>query len=112
MLSSLIVNFQALIAIGEVTKEVYKGNPDYFPYKPMDYRKFLLISLGTGSAKVEERYTAKRASRWGVLGWLLSGGSTPLVDVFMQSSADIVDIHISVVFQALRSESNYLRIEV
>ncbi|XP_073103425.1 patatin-like protein 2 isoform X1 [Elaeis guineensis] len=104
-------NNPALIAIGEVTKEVYKGNPDYFPYKPMDYRKFLLISLGTGSAKVEERYTAKRASKWGVLGWLLSGGSTPLVDVFMQSSADIVDIHISVVFQALRSESNYLRIE-
>lgn len=78
----------------------------------MDYRKLLVISLGTGSAKVEERYTAKRARKWGVLGWLLSGGSTPLVDVFMQSSADIVDIHISVVFQALRSESNYLRIEV
>ncbi|KAG1342257.1 putative Patatin-like protein 1 [Cocos nucifera] len=105
-------NNPALIAIGEVTKEVHKGNPDYFPYKPMDYRKFLLISLGTGSAKVEERYTAKRASKWGVLGWLLNGGSTPLVDVFMQSSADIVDIHISVVFQALRSESHYLRIEV
>ncbi|XP_038974240.1 patatin-like protein 3 isoform X1 [Phoenix dactylifera] len=78
----------------------------------MDYRKLLLISLGTGSAKVEERYAAKRASKWGVLGWLLSGGSTPLVDVFMQSSADMVDIHISVVFQeALRSESNYLQIE-
>ncbi|XP_038978719.1 patatin-like protein 2 [Phoenix dactylifera] len=104
-------NNPALIAIREVTKEVHRGNPDYFPYRPMDYRKLLLISLGTGSAKVEERYTAKRASKWGVLGWLLSGGSTPLVDVFMQSSADMVDIHISVVFQALRSESNYLRIE-
>ncbi|KAG1342256.1 Patatin [Cocos nucifera] len=56
-------NNPALIAIGEVTKEVHKGNPDYFPYKPMDYRKFLLISVGT------------------------------------------------VVFQALRSESHYLRIE-
>ncbi|XP_072997715.1 patatin-like protein 2 isoform X1 [Typha latifolia] len=104
-------NNPALIAIGDVTKELYKGNPDYFPYKPMDYRKFLLISLGTGSAKVEGRYTATYASKWGVLGWLLNGGSTPLVDVFMQSSADMVDIHISVVFQALRSESNYLRIQ-
>ncbi|XP_008797306.2 patatin-like protein 2 [Phoenix dactylifera] len=104
-------NNPALIAIGEVTKEVHKGNPDYFPYKPMDYRKLLLISLGTGSTKVEERYSAKRASKWGVLGWFLSSGSTPLVDVFMQSSANMVDIHISVVFQALRSESNYLRIE-
>ncbi|XP_010939456.1 patatin-like protein 2 isoform X1 [Elaeis guineensis] len=104
-------NNPALIAIGEVTKEVHKGNPDYLPYKPMDYRKLLLISLGTGSAKVDERYSAKGARKWGVLEWLLSSGSTPLVDVFMQSSADMVDIHISEVFQALRSESNYLRIE-
>ena len=78
----------------------------------MDYRKILLISLGTGSAKVEGKFSAKRASKWGVLGWLLSSGSNPLFDVFMQSSADMVDIHLSVVFQALQSKSNYLRIEV
>ncbi|THU60776.1 hypothetical protein C4D60_Mb07t16310 [Musa balbisiana] len=103
--------FQALVAVGEVTKEVHKKNPDHFPHEAMDYRKFLLISLGTGSAKVEGKYRAKSASQWGVFGWLLGGGSTPLVDVLMQSCADIVDIHLSVVFQALRSESNYLRIE-
>lgn len=95
-----------------MTKELHKKNPDYFPYKPMDYRKILLISLGTGSAKVEGKFSAKRASKWGVLGWLLSSGSNPLFDVFMQSSADMVDIHLSVVFQALQSKSNYLRIEV
>ncbi|CAL9129901.1 unnamed protein product [Musa textilis] len=104
-------NNPALVAIGEVTKELHKKNPDYFPYKPMDYRKILLISLGTGSAKVEGKFSAKRASRWGVLGWLLNSGSNPLFDVFMQSSADVVDIHLSVVFQALQSKSNYLRIE-
>ncbi|CAL9211514.1 unnamed protein product [Musa hybrid cultivar] len=105
------LDFQALVAVGEVTKEVHKKNPDHFPREAMDYRKFLLISLGTGSAKVEGKYRAKSASRWGVFGWLLGGGSTPLVDVLMQSCADIVDIHLSVVFKALRSESNYLRIE-
>ncbi|RRT63818.1 hypothetical protein B296_00009199 [Ensete ventricosum] len=104
-------NNPALVAVGEVTKELHKKNPDYFPYKPMDYRKILLISLGTGSAKVEGKFSAKRASKWGVLGWLLNSGSNPLFDVFMQSSADMVDIHLSVVFQALRSKSNYLRIE-
>ncbi|CAA7395763.1 unnamed protein product [Spirodela intermedia] len=104
-------NNPALIAIGEVSKEVHKRNPKYLPHKPMDCRKILLISLGTGGAKVEKRYSARLARRWGVLGWLLNGGSTPLVEIFTQSSADMVDIHLSVVFQALRSESNYLRIE-
>ncbi|XP_073103431.1 patatin-like protein 2 isoform X1 [Elaeis guineensis] len=104
-------NNPALVAMGEVSKEVFKGNPDFFPIKPMDYFRFLVISLGTGSSKGEERYNAKKAKGWGVLGWLLSNGSNPLVDVFMQASADMVDIHISVAFQALHSSRNYLRIE-
>ncbi|XP_077249861.1 patatin-like protein 2 isoform X1 [Tasmannia lanceolata] len=104
-------NNPALVAMGEVTKEIFRGNPDFFPIKPMDYGRFLVISLGTGSAKKEEQYDAEHASKWGVLGWLLSGGSTPIVDVFTKASEDMVDIHISVLFQALHSESNYLRIE-
>lgn len=98
--------------MGEVTKEVFKENPDFFPIKPMDYRRFLVISIGTGSPQKKKAYTATSASKWGILGWLLSGGSTPLMDVFTQASADMVDIHISVVFQALHSKSNYFRIEV
>lgn len=79
--------------------------------KPMHYEKFLVISLGTGSPRQEQKYTAKKAAKWGVLGWLTNGGSTPLVDVFTQASADMVDFHLSVVFQALHSEKNYLRIQ-
>ncbi|XP_072991352.1 patatin-like protein 2 [Typha latifolia] len=104
-------NNPALVAMGEVTKEVFKENPDFFPIKPMDYHRFLVISLGTGSSKGEERYNARLAKRWGILDWLLNQGSTPLVDVFTQASADMVDIHISVAFQALRSGRNYLRIQ-
>ena len=103
---------QALVAISQITKQVFSGNPDFFPIKPMDYGRFLVISLGTGSAKVGQKYTAKMAAKWGVLSWLLHEGSTPLVDVFTQASADMVDFHISVVFQALHSEENYLRIQV
>ncbi|XP_058099971.1 patatin-like protein 2 [Magnolia sinica] len=104
-------NNPALVAMGEVTREVFRGNPDFFPIKPMDYGRFLVISLGTGSMKKDEKYSATQASKWGVIGWLLSNGSTPLLDVFTQASADMVDIHISVLFQALHSESNYLRIQ-
>ncbi|TYJ28685.1 hypothetical protein E1A91_A06G017600v1 [Gossypium mustelinum] len=103
-------NNPTLVAMGEVSKEIIKGNPDFFPTKPMDYGKFLVISLGTGSKKDEKRYNAKQSAKWGMLGWLTSGGSTPLVDVFTQASGDMVDLHLSVVFEALHSDK-YLRIQ-
>ncbi|KAF8377525.1 hypothetical protein HHK36_030907 [Tetracentron sinense] len=104
-------NNPALVAISEVTKQLFKQNPDFFPIKPMDFGRFLVISIGTGSPRIEQKYNAKMAAKWGVLGWLLNGGSTPLIDVFTQASQDMVDLHISVVFQALHSENNYLRIQ-
>ncbi|XP_072991354.1 patatin-like protein 2 [Typha latifolia] len=104
-------NNPALLAIGQVTTEIFKGNPDFFPIKPVDYGRFLVISLGTGTQKNEEKFTAKEAGKWGVLSWLSNGGSNPLIDAFSQASSDMVDIHISIVFQALRSEARYLRIQ-
>ncbi|XP_004310193.1 PREDICTED: patatin-like protein 2 [Fragaria vesca subsp. vesca] len=107
----LAANNPTLVAIGEVTKEIIKGSSDFFPIKPMDYGRFLVISLGTGSSKAELKYNAHVASKWGVLNWLTSGGSTPLIDAFSQASADMVDLHLSAVFKALHSEKNYLRIQ-
>ncbi|XP_041025893.1 patatin-like protein 2 [Juglans microcarpa x Juglans regia] len=104
-------NNPALLAIGEVTKEVTKGNTDFLPMQPMDYGKFLVISLGTGSSKVAKKFNAHEAAKWGILSWLTNGGSTPIVDIFTQASADMVDLHLSVVFQALQSAQSYLRIQ-
>ncbi|KAF5476162.1 hypothetical protein F2P56_007898 [Juglans regia] len=104
-------NNPALLAIGEVTKEVTKGNTDFLPMQPMDYGKFLVISLGTGSSKVAKKLNAHEAAKWGILSWLTNGGSTPIVDIFTQASADMVDLHLSVVFKALQSEKSYLRIQ-
>ncbi|KAL6207820.1 hypothetical protein ACLB2K_018773 [Fragaria x ananassa] len=107
----LAANNPTLVAIGEVTKEIIKGSSDFFPIKPMDYGRFLVISLGTGSSKAELKYNAHVASKWGVLNWLTSGGSTPLIDAFSQASADMVDLHLSALFKAFHSENNYLRIQ-
>ncbi|KAL3526766.1 hypothetical protein ACH5RR_011422 [Cinchona calisaya] len=104
-------NNPTLVAIGEVTKQVIKKQPDFFPIKPMDYGRFLVISIGTGSARDDHLFNAKMASKWGLLGWLYNKGSTPLLTSFNQASADMVDFHNSVVFQALHSEDNYLRIQ-
>ncbi|KAK3435207.1 hypothetical protein EUGRSUZ_D02575, partial [Eucalyptus grandis] len=104
-------NNPTLVAVSEVTEDISRRSPDFFPIKPMDYGRFLVISLGTGSPKSEEGYTAHEAANWGIIGWLMSGGSTPLVNVFTQASADMVDLHLSVVFQALHSRNSYLRIQ-
>ncbi|XP_059454420.1 patatin-like protein 2 [Corylus avellana] len=104
-------NNPTLVAMGEVSKEMIRGSPDFFPIKPMDYGRFLVISLGTGSHKAEEKYNAPEAAKWGVLEWLTNGGSTPIIDVYSEASADMVDVHLSVVFKALHGEKSYLRIQ-
>ncbi|KAF3793913.1 Patatin-like protein 2 [Nymphaea thermarum] len=103
--------FQTLTAMTLVTKKMFMKNPDIFPIKPVDYGKFLVLSLGTGSAKLEKKYTAAEAAKWGVISWLYHEGGSPLISAFTQSSADMVDIHASVLFQALHCEKNYLRIQ-
>uniref|UniRef100_A0A6N2NJY9 Patatin n=1 Tax=Salix viminalis TaxID=40686 RepID=A0A6N2NJY9_SALVM len=95
----------------EVSKAINQEGPDSVRMNPMEYGRFLVLSLGTGTAKLEEKYDAEEAAKWGLLGWLTSDNSTPLVDVFTQASADMVDFHISTVFQALSCEENYLRIQ-
>ncbi|XP_020083223.1 patatin-like protein 2 [Ananas comosus] len=104
-------NNPTLLAINHVTKEIFLKNSDFFPIKPMDYGKFLVISLGTGSAKQEAKFSAPAAAKWGLFSWLQNKGTTPIVDIFTEASADMVDIHASVLFQALHSERNYLRIQ-
>ncbi|GMN35228.1 hypothetical protein TIFTF001_005171 [Ficus carica] len=107
----IAANNPTLVAIGEVTKEIIRGNEGFFPIKPLDYGRFLVISLGTGSPKAEKKYSAPEAAKWGLLSWLTSGGSTPIIDAFSHASADMVDRNLSVVFQALHSEKKYLRIQ-
>jgi hypothetical protein len=103
--------FQTLLAFTHVTKQILLGNRDFFPIKPADYGKFLVLSVGTGTAKIEEKHDAVQAGKWGVLGWLYNKGNTPLIDSFSQASSDLVDIHISVLFQALHCTNGYLRIQ-
>ncbi|XP_058097032.1 patatin-like protein 2 [Magnolia sinica] len=104
-------NNPTLMAISHISKEIHVENMDFFPMKTIDCRKLLVISLGTGAGKQEQRYSASSASKWGVLGWLYNGSGTPLIDTFSQASADLVDIHTSVLFEVLQAEKNYLRIQ-
>ncbi|KAJ8500689.1 hypothetical protein OPV22_011241 [Ensete ventricosum] len=107
----IAANNPALIALGEVRKEVFRRDPEIFKStKYIDCSKLLVLSLGTGIPKNEKKYNAKTAKNWSIFGWLINGGSNPLIDAFTHASSDMVDILISAIFEA-DSESNYLRIQ-
>ncbi|CAA6674816.1 unnamed protein product [Spirodela intermedia] len=103
-------NNPALLAIRDMTKETRRKNPEVGNSEQLDLKKVLLVSLGTGTTQMD-KYSAGDAAKWGIVGWLNNQGSNPLIDVFTQASVDMVDLHISAVFQTLRCEENYLRIQ-
>ncbi|KAK6146730.1 hypothetical protein DH2020_020599 [Rehmannia glutinosa] len=104
-------NNPTLIAITEVIKQMFNSNIDFFRMRPIDYPRLLTISIGTGAARIDEKYNSKLAAKWGILDWLLYGGTTPLLEIFNQATADMVDFHTSLIFQSLHSDDNYIRIQ-
>ena len=72
----------------------------------MDTTKILVLSLGTGTAKFEEKYNASMASQWSSIDWI-----NPIIDSYSASSADMPDIEVTSLFQSLGAEKNYLRIQ-
>ncbi|WVY92083.1 hypothetical protein V8G54_037597 [Vigna mungo] len=105
-------NNPALVAMAEMSNKIHsEGSYENFDVKAMQYSKFLVISLGTGSAKQDMKYSAAEATSWGALSWVSNAKGTPIIDVFTEASSDMVDFHIYSVFQARNAEENYLRIQ-
>ncbi|XP_062181783.1 patatin-like protein 2 [Phragmites australis] len=104
-------NNPTMVSMSMLTKEVLRRNPDFNNGKPTEYQNYLIISIGTGTAKQAEKYTAPQCAKWGLIQWIYNGGFTPIIDIFSHASSDMVDIHAAVLFEALRCEKNYLRIQ-
>jgi len=104
-------NNPTLLAMTHISKQIFMGRFKFDDMKPMESDRMLVLSLGTGTAKQEEKYSAAIASTWGQLNWVMDNGATPLLDVYSHASADMVDIYVSTVFQSLQCERNYLRIQ-
>ncbi|KAM1048077.1 hypothetical protein ACFX1X_027593 [Malus domestica] len=99
-------NNPTMTAISHINREILKHNSE-----PMDATRLLVLSLGTGAAKNEAKYNAANASKWGLINWVFDNGSTPLVDIFGDASSDMVDFHVSTLFQSVHAKDNYLRIQ-
>ncbi|KAG8384415.1 hypothetical protein BUALT_Bualt04G0115600 [Buddleja alternifolia] len=104
-------NNPTLMAITHISNQILLRKFELTDMEPMDSNRMLVLSLGTGLAQLEEKYNAKEAARWGLLGWVYNKGASPLTDIFWDASSDMVDIHVSTMFQSLRNEQNYLRIQ-
>ncbi|KAL6993707.1 hypothetical protein U1Q18_011820 [Sarracenia purpurea var. burkii] len=105
-------NNPTLIAITHIYKEILTGKFNFIDMKPMESNRMLVLSLGTGTARAEEKYNATVASKWGLLNWFYDNGSSPLLDAYADASSDLVNIHVSTLFQSLNnSQTNYLRIQ-
>ncbi|KAF9678462.1 hypothetical protein SADUNF_Sadunf07G0037500 [Salix dunnii] len=78
---------------------------------PTQRKGMLLLSLGTGEAKYEEKYNAPTAANWSMINWVYNNGKTPLIDMFSSAISDMVDYHISTLFQSVDSKEYYLRIQ-
>ncbi|WCJ31105.1 Patatin-like protein 1 [Euphorbia peplus] len=108
----IAANNPALMAMKPMGK-VFPGDPksESVPDQALKYDKYLIISLGTGTSKIEKKYSVKMAAKWGPLGWLYNDGNCPLIDAFTYANGDMVDLHMSLIFTSMHSEDNYLRIQ-
>ncbi|XVF42274.1 hypothetical protein PTKIN_Ptkin01aG0347700 [Pterospermum kingtungense] len=100
-----------LLAISEVTKEMLL-NRKVPCLNDMDFSKLLVLSLGTGSSKRDEKLVGG-GKGWGLFSWFMGqNGTSPLFDVVLTALDDMVDIYLSVFFHGSSFNENYLRIQI
>ncbi|XP_059305370.1 patatin-2-Kuras 1-like [Lycium ferocissimum] len=102
----------ALIALSTVTKRAAEFDPSFAKIKPMDVKRILLLSLGTGAANYEGKYKAQDVAKWGALSWIKQDdGTTPIIDIISAASHAMIDDFTSTIYHALDAGNNYLRIQ-
>ncbi|XP_065622292.1 patatin-like protein 2, partial [Quercus suber] len=91
-------------AIEEAKKEI-------IPSKVIAKVRFLVVSLGTGSQKIENTYDANEVAKWASEQWLIHKGESPLVDTLMEAHKDSMDSDLWTDLQIFQSQQYYLRIQ-
>jgi len=85
---------KTLLAIREATQEMWRTSSS--SNKAIDDVTFVILSLGTGSAKGVLKFDVEDGKTWGLVNWFLGpGDSTPLIDVFESALSDMADIYTS-----------------
>lgn len=104
---------QTLLAIIESAKEMSSNKNVAHCLKNIDSSKLLVLSLGTGSSKRDEKLEVDENKPWGIFQWFVGPNeTTPLLDVLTTATEDMVDIYMSAFFNVSGYNDNYLRIQV
>lgn len=108
----LVADDPALLALSIATRRSMEANPAFAPIRSLNYKKLLLLSLGTGTtSEFDATYTAQETAYWGAIEWLFHNNFKPLTQMAAAGSSYMNDYYISTVFQALNAEKNYLRVQ-
>ncbi|WVZ67822.1 hypothetical protein U9M48_016851, partial [Paspalum notatum var. saurae] len=107
----LAANNPTLVAMGEITEQIRQKSKDFPETKPLDYHRYLVISLGTGLPEQDIRFDACRVAKWGIVGWLGREDSVPLLHMFFSASSDMTDRHVANLFRAIGCSDQLLRIQ-
>ncbi|ONK75594.1 uncharacterized protein A4U43_C03F18540 [Asparagus officinalis] len=105
-------NNPTLATMNIIAKETLLTNEPSIKVPDPKNTSYLVISLGTG-IRVEgdrSKFTAEAAAKWGVIGWMVQNNQ-PLIEVFQESSADLVDLHMTTLFNAIKAQNRFLRIQ-
>ncbi|KAL6616542.1 hypothetical protein ACP70R_038812 [Stipagrostis hirtigluma subsp. patula] len=107
----IAANNPTLVAMGEITKQIKSQRKEFPKTKPLDYHRYLVISLGTGLPEKEIKFEARCVAKWGIYGWVGQLDTTPLLNMFFHASSDMTDSHVASLFKAIGCSDNLLRIQ-
>ncbi|KAL5582879.1 hypothetical protein UlMin_015321 [Ulmus minor] len=111
----MAANNPTMLAIGEATRMLEGENNSEERRGEIDYSKFLVLSLGTGSAKLVDGH-GDQVRFGGALHWFVKLGeglltSPPFLDILFRAADDMVDIQTSFTLGNQNSQHNFLRIQ-
>ncbi|EFJ34975.1 hypothetical protein SELMODRAFT_438927 [Selaginella moellendorffii] len=101
----LVANNPSFLAITEAFR-IHEDANSLFS----NFENLLVLSLGCGTQSFS--YEAKELSNWGALRWVINSNRTPLIDMLMNASSDMVDHSLCVLFRSGLCEENFLRIQI
>ncbi|ONM35567.1 Patatin-like protein 2 [Zea mays] len=99
--------------MGEITEQMRQKSKEFPETKPLDYHRYLVVSLGTGLPEQDIKFDACRVAKWGIFGWLGRRENTvPLLQMFMHASSDMTDSYVADLFKAIGcSDQLLLRVQ-
>lgn len=97
--------------MGEITEQIRQKSKEFPETKPLDYHRYLVVSLGTGLPEQDIKFDACRVAKWGIFGWFGRENTMPLLQMFLHASSDMTDSYVADLFKAIGCSDQLLRIQ-